>query len=125
MQTMSSLSETNRDPFGYVVPVGCISASMTTCLATTAERFASPSTTSTHRMDFRLTDEQTLLRRTVREFAETEIRPHVREWDETQHFPSEIIPALAELGLMGIQVPEQYGGSGMSSIDYCLCIEEL
>jgi hypothetical protein len=76
-------------------------------------------------MDFRLTEEQDLLRRSVREFAETEIRPHVREWDETQHFPSEIIPALAALGLMGIQVPEQYGGSGMSATDYCLCIEEL
>ncbi|MGC4082957.1 MAG: acyl-CoA dehydrogenase family protein [Vicinamibacterales bacterium] len=76
-------------------------------------------------MDFRLTDEQELLRRSVREFADTEIRPHVREWDEAQHFPSEVIPALAELGLMGIQFPEQYGGSGMSAIDYCICIEEL
>ena len=76
-------------------------------------------------MDFRLTDEQELLRRSVREFADTEIRPHVREWDEAQHFPSEVIPALAALGLMGIQFPEQYGGSGMSAIDYCICIEEL
>jgi alkylation response protein AidB-like acyl-CoA dehydrogenase len=76
-------------------------------------------------MDFRLTEEQQLLRRSVREFAETEIRPHVREWDEAQHFPSEVIPALAALGLMGIQFPEQYGGSGMSAIDYCICIEEL
>ncbi|HUR34238.1 MAG TPA: acyl-CoA dehydrogenase family protein [Vicinamibacterales bacterium] len=76
-------------------------------------------------MDFRLTDDQELLRRSVREFAETEIRPHVREWDEAQHFPSEIIPTLASLGLMGIQFPEQYGGSGMSAIDYCICIEEL
>lgn len=76
-------------------------------------------------MDFRLTDDQDLLRRSVREFAETEIRPHVREWDASQHFPSEIIPALADLGLMGIQFPEQYGGSGMSAIDYCICIEEL
>ncbi len=76
-------------------------------------------------MDFRLTDEQELLRRTVREFAETEIRPHVREWDEAQHFPAEVIPALAALGLMGIQFPEEYGGSGMSAIDYCICIEEL
>jgi len=76
-------------------------------------------------MDFRLTDEQQLLRRSVREFAETEIRPHVREWDEAQHFPSEIIPSLAALGLMGIQIPEEYGGAGLSSIDYCICIEEL
>ena len=76
-------------------------------------------------MDFRLTEEQELLRRTVRDFAETEIRPHVREWDEAQHFPLEAIPSLAALGLMGIQFPEQYGGSGMSAIDYCICIEEL
>jgi alkylation response protein AidB-like acyl-CoA dehydrogenase len=76
-------------------------------------------------MDFRLTEEQELLRRTVREYAETEIRPHVREWDEAQHFPSEIIPSLAALGLLGIQFPEQYGGAGMSAIDYCICIEEL
>src|SRR5712692_9247641 len=76
-------------------------------------------------MDFRLTDEQQLLRRTVRDFAETEIRPHVREWDREQHFPAELIPALAALGLMGIQFPEQYGGAGMSAIDYCICIEEL
>ena len=76
-------------------------------------------------MDFRLTDEQDLLRRSVREFAETEIRPHVREWDEAQRFPSEVIPSLASLGLMGIQFPEAYGGSGMSAIDYCICIEEL
>ncbi|HET9833435.1 MAG TPA: acyl-CoA dehydrogenase [Vicinamibacterales bacterium] len=76
-------------------------------------------------MDFRLTEEQQLLRRTVREFAETEIRPHVREWDETQHFPVELVPKLAELGLLGIQWPEEYGGAGMSALDYCICIEEL
>src|SRR6516225_8232559 len=76
-------------------------------------------------MDFRPSEEQELLRRTVREFAETEIRPHVREWDETQHFPLEIVPKLAALGLMGIQFSEQHGGAAMSAIDYCICIEEL
>ena len=76
-------------------------------------------------MDFRLTEEQQLLRRMVREFAETEIRPHVREWDETQHFPVELVPKLAALGLLGIQWPEEYGGAGMSALDYCICIEEL
>jgi alkylation response protein AidB-like acyl-CoA dehydrogenase len=76
-------------------------------------------------MDFRPTDDQALLRRTVREFAEIEIRPHVREWDEAQHFPSELVPKMAALGLMGIQFPEQYGGAAMSAIDYCICIEEL
>src|SRR5262245_56832303 len=76
-------------------------------------------------MDFRLTEEQALLRRTVREFAETEIRPHVREWDQDQHFPSELMPKLASLGLLGIQFPEEYGGAAMSAIDYCICIEEI
>ena len=76
-------------------------------------------------MDFRLTADQELLRRSVREFAETEIRPHVREWDQAQHFPVELVPQLAALGLMGIQFPEEYGGAGMSAIDYCICIEEL
>jgi len=76
-------------------------------------------------VDFRLTDEQQLLRQTVREFAEAEIRPHVREWDDAQHFPSELVPKLAALGLMGVQFPEVYGGAAMSAIDYCLCIEEL
>jgi len=76
-------------------------------------------------MDFRPTEEQALLRRTVREFAETEIRPHVREWDESQHFPTELVPKLAALGLMGIQFEERYGGAAMSAVDYCICIEEL
>src|SRR6266852_6856235 len=76
-------------------------------------------------MDFRFTEEQELLRRSVREFAETEIRPHVREWDRDQHFPIELVPKLAALGLMGIQFPEEYGGAGMSALDYCICIEEL
>src|SRR3954469_9245121 len=76
-------------------------------------------------MDFRPTEEQALLRRTVREFAETEMRPHVRDWDERQHFPTEILPKLAALGLMGIQFAEEYGGAAMSAVDYCICIEEL
>ena len=76
-------------------------------------------------MDFRPSEDQQLLRRSVREFAETEIRPHVREWDQEQHFPVELVPKLAALGLMGIQFPEQYGGAGLSAVDYCICIEEL
>jgi alkylation response protein AidB-like acyl-CoA dehydrogenase len=76
-------------------------------------------------MDFRLTEEEELLRRSVREFAETEIRPHVMEWDESQHFPSELVPKLAALGLFGVQWPEMYGGAGLSAVDYCICIEEL
>jgi alkylation response protein AidB-like acyl-CoA dehydrogenase len=76
-------------------------------------------------MDLRLTDEQELLRRSIREFAEAEIRPHVSEWDEAQQFPPALLSKFAELGLMGIQFPERYGGAAMSSVDYCLCIEEL
>jgi hypothetical protein len=76
-------------------------------------------------MDFRLSSEQHVLRRTVREFAEAEIAPHALEWDEAQRFPHEIVPRLADLGLLGIQFPEQYGGSQMSAIDYCICIEEI
>ena len=76
-------------------------------------------------MDCRLTDEQELLRATVREFAEAEIGPHVMEWDEAQRFPMDLLPKLAALGLTGIQFPDEYGGAAMSSVDYCICIEEL
>jgi hypothetical protein len=76
-------------------------------------------------MDLRPTAEQELLRRSVREFAEARLRPHVLEWDEAQGFPSSLLPELAGLGLLGIQIPEAYGGAGMSTIDYCICIEEL
>jgi alkylation response protein AidB-like acyl-CoA dehydrogenase len=76
-------------------------------------------------MDVRLTDDQELLRRSVREFAEAELRPNVREWDEAQAFPPELLSKFADLGLMGIQFPEAYGGAAMSSVDYCICIEEL
>ena len=76
-------------------------------------------------MDFRPTEEQKLLRRAVREFAEAEIGPHVMEWDESQHFPMELLPKLAALGLLGIQFAEEFGGSAMSAVEYCVCIEEL
>ena len=76
-------------------------------------------------MDFRLTEDQALLRRTVREFAESEIRPYVMEWDEEQHFPMDLVPKPASLGLLGITFDEKYGGAGMSAVDYCICIEEL
>jgi alkylation response protein AidB-like acyl-CoA dehydrogenase len=76
-------------------------------------------------VDFSLTDEQQQLRRAVRELAESEIAPHVMEWDETSHFPSEIIPKLAEMGLLGVIFPEQYGGAGLSYIEYVIAIEEL
>ena len=76
-------------------------------------------------IDLSLTDDQQLLARSVRAFAEAEIRPRVREWDDAQQFPHELLPALANLGLMGIQIPEAYGGAGMSAVDYCIALEEL
>ena len=76
-------------------------------------------------MEFSLTDEQQQLRRTVREFAEGEIAPHVMEWDEASKFPSEIIPKLAEMGLLGAIFPEKYGGAGMGYVEYAIIIEEL
>jgi len=76
-------------------------------------------------MNVSLTEEQEFLRRTVRDFAEAELRPHVMEWDQAQAFPRELIARLAALGLMGIQFPDEYGGAAMSAVDYCICIEEL
>ena len=76
-------------------------------------------------MEFSLTDEQQQLRRTVREFAEAEIAPHVMEWDEASHFPSELIPRLAEMGFLGVIFPEKYGGAGMGYLEYAIIIEEL
>ena len=76
-------------------------------------------------MDFRLTDEQALLRETIREFAEGEIAPNAATWDEEEHFPAEIIPQLAEIGVMGIPIPEEYGGVGMGNLEYAMAVEEL
>ena len=76
-------------------------------------------------MDFGLSEEQQLLKRTVREFAEGELRPHCLEWDEKQEFPRELFHKLGELGLMGVCWPAAYGGSGLSTLDYALVMEEL
>ena len=76
-------------------------------------------------MEFSLTDEQQQLRRTVREFAEGEIAPHVMEWDEASRFPQEILPQLGAMGLLGVIFPEKYGGAGMGYLEYAIIIEEL
>jgi alkylation response protein AidB-like acyl-CoA dehydrogenase len=76
-------------------------------------------------VDFSFSDEQKQLRKTVREFAQAEIAPHVMEWDETSQFPAELIPKLAEMGLMGVIFPEEYGGAGLGYIEYATVIEEL
>jgi alkylation response protein AidB-like acyl-CoA dehydrogenase len=76
-------------------------------------------------VDFNFTEEQQHLRRSVREFAQGEIAPHVMEWDEASHFPMEIIPKLGEMGLLGVIFPEEYGGAGLGYIEYVIAIEEL
>jgi alkylation response protein AidB-like acyl-CoA dehydrogenase len=76
-------------------------------------------------MEFDLTEEQQQMKMSVREFAESEIAPHVSEWDETQHFPIELKPKLGELGLLGVLFPEQYGGAGLGYVEYVTVIEEL
>jgi alkylation response protein AidB-like acyl-CoA dehydrogenase len=76
-------------------------------------------------MDFELTEEQQQVKMSVREFAESEIAPHVLEWDESQHFPVELLPKLASLGLLGVLFPEEYGGAGMGYVEYATIIEEL
>jgi alkylation response protein AidB-like acyl-CoA dehydrogenase len=76
-------------------------------------------------MDFDFTPEQIQLRKAVREFTESEIRPHVMEWDEAQIFPLEVVKKLGELGYMGSIFPEEIGGAHLSYIDYAIIIEEL
>jgi alkylation response protein AidB-like acyl-CoA dehydrogenase len=76
-------------------------------------------------LDFSLSEEQKLLKQSVRDFAEQEIAPHSREWDEKQGFPREIFTKLGEMGLMGAVWPSEYGGSDLSTLDYAVVIEEL
>jgi alkylation response protein AidB-like acyl-CoA dehydrogenase len=76
-------------------------------------------------MDFDLSEEQLLLRKTVRDFAEAEIAPHSREWDERQEFPRELFGRLGALGLTGVCWPEEYGGAGLSTLDWAIVMEEL
>ncbi len=76
-------------------------------------------------MDFQLSEEQQALQRTVREFAAHEIAPRVREMDESQSFPRDILAKAGELGLLGCLFPEEYGGAGLTYVDYALIIEEI
>ena len=76
-------------------------------------------------MDFSLSEEQQLLQQTVRDFAQAEIAPHAREWDEKQAFPREIFSKLGALGLMGAVWPTEYGGAGLSTLDYAIVMEEV
>jgi len=76
-------------------------------------------------MDFRLTDEQLQIQQMVRDFALSEIKPHLMEWDEAQHFPVDTFKRAGELGMLGVIFPEEYGGAGLSYVDYVNVIEEL
>ena len=72
-----------------------------------------------------LTDEHEFIRREARRFAQEEIAPIAAEYDETGDFPSDTIFKMGQMGFMGIEVPEQYGGAGMDSLSYVLALEEI
>ena len=76
-------------------------------------------------MDLDLSDHHELLRRTVREFAEGEVAPVAEELDRTKAFPYEIVRKMGELGWMGIPFPEEVGGSGGTTLQYAIAVEEL
>jgi alkylation response protein AidB-like acyl-CoA dehydrogenase len=76
-------------------------------------------------MDFDLTQDQREIQGLAREFARAEIDPHASQWDREHHFPREVFAQLAELGLMGVCIPEEYGGAGADFLSYMLVIEEL
>jgi alkylation response protein AidB-like acyl-CoA dehydrogenase len=75
-------------------------------------------------MQFSLPESHQTLRAMVREFCEAEVSPRARQWDEEERFPRELVPRLAELGLLGIRIPEEYGGAGMDTLAYALVVEE-
>jgi short/branched chain acyl-CoA dehydrogenase len=76
-------------------------------------------------VNFDLTEEQELVRRTVRDFAEQKVAPVAEELDREHRFPYDLVAELAELGLMGMPIPEEYGGGGSDTISYAIAIEEL
>jgi alkylation response protein AidB-like acyl-CoA dehydrogenase len=76
-------------------------------------------------MDFTFTEEQQMARTAVREFANNEIAPRAREYDEQEKFPREQLNGLAELGLLGMIIPEEYGGAGFDTVSYALALEEI
>ncbi|MFW9984351.1 MAG: acyl-CoA dehydrogenase family protein [Candidatus Odinarchaeota archaeon] len=76
-------------------------------------------------MDFEFSQDEELFRQTVREFAQKEIRPHTREMDETGQLPKGLVKKMADLGLLGITIPEKYGGAGGNFMQTCIAAEEL
>src|SRR5258706_2887499 len=75
-------------------------------------------------MDFELSEHHALLRSTLRQFFRERVAPEARQWDETEGFPSELMPELAEMGLLGIKIPEAYGGAGLDMSAYAIAVEE-
>ena len=75
-------------------------------------------------MDFEISEHHQLLRSSLRQFFRERVAPHAREWDEQERFPSELVPELAELGLLGIRIPERYGGAGLDMSAYAIAVEE-
>jgi short/branched chain acyl-CoA dehydrogenase len=76
-------------------------------------------------MSFELSADHEIFRKVVRDFAESEVAPHVAKWDREHYFPVELIPKMGELGLFGLVVPEEYGGAGADFTSLCVAIEEL
>src|SRR5580692_7334921 len=76
-------------------------------------------------MDFEFAEHHRHLRKTVRDFARAEVAPKARQWDREERFPKEIVPRLAELGLLGIRIPEEYGGAALDVVSYAICVEEI
>ena len=76
-------------------------------------------------MNFELNEEQMVLQATVREFCARHVVPHAARWDDEERFPTEVIGPMAELGLLGMQIPEAYGGAGMTMLDYVVALEEV
>ena len=76
-------------------------------------------------MDFALDEQQEMVRDMVRSFAEDRIRPGAAERDRSEQFPEDIFSEMGELGLLGMFVPEEYGGAGMDTLSYLLAVEEL
>ncbi|MCL6442946.1 MAG: acyl-CoA dehydrogenase family protein [Alicyclobacillus sp.] len=76
-------------------------------------------------MDFDLSQEQRMIRDTVREFATAEIVPHAAEWDRAAYFPVDVFHKMGQLGLLGLPIPEEYGGAGADMVSYCLAVEEI
>src|SRR5436190_2307494 len=72
-----------------------------------------------------LTDDQQMIQRAVREFADAEVAPHAAKWDATGEFPWPVVNKLAELGWLGMTIPEAYGGAGIDYVSYILAMEEL